>query len=137
MIALAFLSFAALVGLALGSPIANATSLVARQVYTGDATYYAPGLGACGETDGPNDFIAAASYILFDSYPGAGPNPNLNPICGRSITANANGNTVSVRITDRCAGCQGEGDLDFSPAAFQQLAPLSVGRIHGMTWSFN
>ena len=49
----------------------------------------------------------------------------------------ANGNSVTVKITDRCAGCQGQGDLDFSPAAFQQLAPLSVGRIHGMTWSFN
>ncbi len=33
------------------------------------ATFYSPGLGACGQTNGPNDFIAAASYKLFDSFP--------------------------------------------------------------------
>jgi hypothetical protein len=33
--------------------------------------------------------------------------------------------------TDRC----NETDLDFSPAAFSQLADLSVGRLSDMTWS--
>lgn len=88
-------------------------------------------------TNGPNDFIAAASHELYDTFPGATANPNDNPICGRTVTAHADGNSVTVKIMDRCAGCSGEGDLDFSPIAFEQLAPLSVGRIPGMTWSFD
>jgi len=141
MLAFKLLPFVALATSVWGSPIdnVNGTSLEARagRTYTGDATFYSPGLGACGQTNGPNDFIAAASYKLFDSFPGATANPNNNPICGKSLTAKVNGKSVTVRITDRCAGCQGEGDLDFTPAAFQKLAPLSVGRIHGMKWSFN
>ncbi|KLO11971.1 plant expansin [Schizopora paradoxa] len=114
-----------------------ARASVLTETHTGDATFFEPGLGACGKTNGPNDLIAAASHELFDTFPGATANPNNNPICGRSVTAHANGKSVTVKIVDRCAGCSGEGDLDFSPAAFEHLAALSVGRIHGMTWKFN
>ena len=52
-------------------------------------TFYATGLGACGITNNDGDYIAAASHILYDSFPGyAGGNPNNNPICGRYATAN-------------------------------------------------
>ncbi|KLO16799.1 barwin-like endoglucanase, partial [Schizopora paradoxa] len=103
------------------------------------ATFYAPGLGACGKTNTNTDFIAAAAHELFDSFPGFTDtaNPNSNPICGRSVTASVNGKQVTVQIMDRCAGCDLEGSLDFSPSAFQQLADESVGRVHGMTWHFN
>ncbi|KLO11969.1 hypothetical protein SCHPADRAFT_941616 [Schizopora paradoxa] len=137
------LAVVALATAALGSPapIYNGTDIAARQLagqrFTGDATFFEPGLGACGITNGPNDFIAAASHQMFDTFPGATANPNNNPICGKSVTASVNGHSVTVTITDRCAGCGGLGDLDFSPAAFQQLAPLSVGRIPGMTYVFN
>lgn len=57
-----------------------------------------------------------------------------NPICNLPITATYNGVSVSVTITDRCAGCAGAYDLDFSPAAFSVLADESVGRIHGVSW---
>ncbi|KLO17238.1 hypothetical protein SCHPADRAFT_900861 [Schizopora paradoxa] len=45
--------------------------------------------------------------------------------------------SVTVVITDRCGDCDGLGDLVFSPQAFMQLAQLEVGRIQGMTWSFD
>jgi expansin (peptidoglycan-binding protein) len=45
------------------------------------------------------------------------------------------GKSVTITVTDRCESC-GDTDLDFSPAAFAQLADLSVGRIDGMTWSW-
>ena len=71
-----------------------ATSAVA---FTGDLTYYSPGLGACGITNNDGDYIAAASHILYDSFPGyAGGNPNNNPVCGRSLTATCSSFTVSV-----------------------------------------
>ncbi|EKM53490.1 uncharacterized protein PHACADRAFT_211183 [Phanerochaete carnosa HHB-10118-sp] len=105
--------------------------------HSGDGTYYATGLGACGIYNVDTDYIAAASHILYDSFPGyAGGNPNDNPICGRKVTAHYNGESVTVAITDRCEACA-EWDLDFSPSAFSQLADQSVGRIHGVTWTFD
>jgi hypothetical protein len=36
-------------------------------------------MGACGIVSNDNSMIAAASHLLFDSFPGATANPNLNP----------------------------------------------------------
>lgn len=44
--------------------------------------------------------------------------------------------STTVTIVDRCGGCLGPTDLDLSPTAFQDLAPLSVGRLK-MTWTLN
>jgi hypothetical protein len=43
------------------------------------------------------------------------------------------GNSVNAQIVDTCTSC-GEFDLNFSPAAFSELAKLSVGRIRGVSW---
>lgn len=63
------------------------------------------------------------------------------------------GKTVKVKVVDRCTSCS-ETSLDFvrfplrfiatialiplkslqSPSAFQVLAPLSKGRLHGVKW---
>ncbi|KZT36748.1 hypothetical protein SISSUDRAFT_1034640 [Sistotremastrum suecicum HHB10207 ss-3] len=104
---------------------------------TGQGTFYTPGLGACGVTNTEADLIVAISQSLFQNFPGFnGGNPNANPVCGKSITANFQGKSVTVTVTDACVGCAAT-DLDFSPAAFDELADPSVGRISGMTWSFN
>ncbi|KAG8697102.1 hypothetical protein FRC09_008069 [Ceratobasidium sp. 395] len=105
--------------------------------HTGQATFYGTGLGACGITNKDTDYIAAVSHLLFDSFPGyGGGNPNANPICNKKVTAHYQGKSVTVVITDRCVGCA-FGDLDFSPAAFDNLADQALGRLDGMTWSFN
>jgi len=105
--------------------------------HTGDATFYATGLGSCGIVNTDTDFIAAASHILYDEFPGySGGNPNNNPICGMKATATYQGKQVTITITDRCAACA-EFDLDFSPAAFNTLADPSLGRLHGMQWKFD
>ncbi|EDR15021.1 expansin family protein [Laccaria bicolor S238N-H82] len=102
---------------------------------TGQGTFYATGLGSCGITNKDTDYIAAVSHLLYDQgY--AGVNPNNNPICGRTVTATYQGKSVTVAVTDRCEGCA-ITDLDFSPSAFNQLADFSVGRISGMTWTWN
>ncbi|KAJ8521431.1 hypothetical protein ONZ45_g1839 [Pleurotus djamor] len=79
--------------------------------------------------------IAAISMLMFDAVPGAGPNPNKNPICGQRVRATYKGKSVEVRITDRCVGCA-PTDLDFSPAAFNKLADFALGRIDGVQWHF-
>ncbi|KAF9521085.1 hypothetical protein BS47DRAFT_1286414, partial [Hydnum rufescens UP504] len=94
------------------------------------------GLGACGKTHRDGDFIAAIDKSLFDTYPGAGPNPNKNPVCGKKVTATHKGKSVTVTVVDRCgAGCK-KYDLDLSPAAFRKLAPHDAGRIP-ITWTWH
>lgn len=103
---------------------------------SGDGTFFAPGLGACGITNSGTDMIAAISHQVFDGYPGATANPNDNPICGKKVTAHYQGKSVTVTITDRCAGCLGSTDLDFAPSAFDVLADADLGRI-GITWDWD
>ncbi|KAG8898579.1 hypothetical protein FRC00_002621 [Tulasnella sp. 408] len=105
------------------------------KTYTGDATFYETGLNACGTVDKPTDMIAAIAWQNFDSYPGANGNSNENPICGKQVEACWQDNCVTVRIHDRCGGCQAN-DLDFSPAAFKKLADLDLGRLKGMKWRY-
>ncbi|EIW81868.1 plant expansin [Coniophora puteana RWD-64-598 SS2] len=120
---------------------ASAAVIEKRQSYltgtqTGEGTSYAVGTGACGVHNVPSDLIVAVSQQLFDTYPGyKGGNPNNNPVCGKKIKANYQGKSVTVTVEDRCTGCA-LTDLDFSTGAFEQLAPLSVGRLHGMTWTW-
>ncbi|KNZ55742.1 uncharacterized protein VP01_2597g2 [Puccinia sorghi] len=101
----------------------------------GDATYYGTGMGACGIVSNDNSMIAAASRLLFDSFPGATANPNLNPICGRKVRATYEGRSVEVEIVDRCEACAMH-DLDFSPAAYDKLGAKELGRLHGMAWEW-
>ncbi|KXN85759.1 Papain inhibitor [Leucoagaricus sp. SymC.cos] len=91
---------------------------------TGDATYFFPGLGACGLQNGNQDLIVALNPA---DYAG-GAN------CGRSIVVNYQGKSVITKVVDLCPGC-GAGGVDLSPAAFQQLASLDLGRIQ-VNWNF-
>jgi len=106
--------------------------------FSGDMTWFATGLGACGITNTDTDMICAVSHVLFDSWIGANPdNPNTNPICGKKISLTVPGASepITVTVVDRCTGCACE-DLDLTPTAFGKLAPTSVGRVHGMTWNW-
>ncbi|KAF8606405.1 hypothetical protein BDV93DRAFT_344537 [Ceratobasidium sp. AG-I] len=97
------------------------------------------GLGACGWTNSDTEWVVAISHELYDNWPGyTGGNPNNNPVCTTPHTADITygGKTIRVGIVDRCEGCA-LWDLDLSPSAFQQFAPLSTGRLFGATWHFN
>ncbi|KAG2735317.1 hypothetical protein G9P44_001531 [Scheffersomyces stipitis] len=101
--------------------------------HAGQGTYYDTGLGACGITNVDTDFIVAVSKDLFDENLTDG-NPNHNPLCGKKIRAFYQGKSVDVAITDRCVGCK-YNDLDFSPAAFETIADIALGRID-ITWEW-
>lgn len=101
--------------------------------FSGDGTYYDTGMGACGITSTDSDFIVAVSKDLFDQYTPNG-NPNHNSLCGKKIEAFYEGKSVEVTVVDRCEGCA-YGSLDFSPAAFRQLADQGLGRIK-ITWNW-
>jgi len=116
--------------------LVGAASAKAVPAKNGDGTYYSTGLGACGIVNRNSDYIVAVSAQLFDTYPGNTPNPNNNPICHKQLTAHYKGKSVTVTVTDRCAGCNGVYDLDLSPSAFSVLADKSLGRIP-ITWNWN
>ncbi|KAF9266664.1 hypothetical protein L218DRAFT_742971 [Marasmius fiardii PR-910] len=110
------------------------SAMAAPTAYTGDVTWYTPGLGACGHVNSAADLIAAVASPIYDTFPGATANPNLNPICSRKATVKYQGKSVTVAIVDKCPGC-GTNGIDLSPAAFSVLAPQSVGRLKGATWT--
>lgn len=77
------------------------------EIYQGDLTYYAPGLGACGITSTDGDDICAVSHIIFDTV-SKGSNPNANPLCGLKIRATRYDQRVNAQrsldltVVDRC-----------------------------------
>ncbi|KAI8978054.1 RlpA-like double-psi beta-barrel-protein domain-containing protein-containing protein [Pilobolus umbonatus] len=111
--------------------VALAVPLEARS-FSGDGTYYNTGIGSCGDTNNDNELVVALNAPQME-YSG---NPNNNPLCGKRIrvTNKANGKSVTVKIVDMCPPCS-YGSVDLSPAAFQQIADLSTGRIK-VQWDF-
>ncbi|KAL2037083.1 hypothetical protein N7G274_010210 [Stereocaulon virgatum] len=127
---------ALVIGLAVGlSKRSNnhQTLPLGSQTYTGDLTYYGPGLGACGVTSGDNDHIVSISHFVFDAV-STGSNPNANPLCGHKLRAVRDGNSIDLTVVDRCVGCK-PTDIDVSPGAFKQLADSNLGRVV-VTWAW-
>jgi len=88
-------------------------------------TNFVDGRGACGATNGPNDFIVALNSAEY----------NGGAHCFQMITIIVNGKTAVAQITDECPGC-GPGGLDLSNGLFEFFAPLDQGEIYG-TWYYN
>ncbi|TDL15730.1 hypothetical protein BD410DRAFT_832470 [Rickenella mellea] len=85
------------------------------------ATWFNPsGVGACGVSENGGEHIAAVS-------------PAFRNLCGALLAVTGNGKCTVAVITDVCPGC-GEFNLDLSPAAFQDLAPLSTGKVE-IVWT--
>ncbi|KAI1429367.1 RlpA-like double-psi beta-barrel-protein domain-containing protein-containing protein [Xylaria sp. FL1777] len=122
------LAIAATAGLVSAAPAA-----LASRSMSGDLTYYAPGLGACGVYNSESDAIVALSWELFDQYTPNG-NPNLNSLCGRKIQISRGGKSAVVTVEDRCTGCQ-LNDLDVPVNVFSKLADPNAGRVQ-MTWNW-
>ncbi|KAL4865494.1 RlpA-like double-psi beta-barrel-protein domain-containing protein-containing protein [Aspergillus spectabilis] len=101
--------------------------------YTGDLTYYDPGLGSCGIESTASERICAVSHVVFDAALISG-NPNENPLCGLKLRIRRGEMSVDVKVVDRCPGCNVD-DLDVSPAVFEELGELAEGRVL-VDWSW-
>lgn len=96
------------------------------QTFQGEGTYYdADGSGNCSFPATPADLLVAAMNDT--DYAGSA-------ACGACIRATGPGGEVTVRIVDRCPECP-QGDVDFSPEAFEQIAELAAGRVD-ITWEW-
>ncbi|EPQ29646.1 uncharacterized protein PFL1_02866 [Pseudozyma flocculosa PF-1] len=88
-----------------------------KRAYSGTATYYAAGLGACGGTNSGSDFIVALNAPTWGTSDG-----QRSSHCDQQvvITNNKNGNTQTATVVDLCPGC-GYGSLDMSTGLFAAL----------------
>ncbi|PPR05766.1 hypothetical protein CVT24_006832 [Panaeolus cyanescens] len=95
--------------------------------FTGKVHHYmVPSIpGACGFTNTNAERVAA----LPTGHLAGGAN------CGRNIQVTYGGASVVAKVVEYCSAC-GTNDIDLSQVAFQVLAPLSVGVIHGVNWNF-
>lgn len=95
-----------------------------RATHSGEGTYYdADGSGNCSFDPSPGDLLVAALNT---------PDYHGSLLCGATIQVTGPNGSVTVRVVDRCPECPA-GDVDMSPQAFQQIAPLVAGRVP-ITW---
>ncbi|RWA07987.1 hypothetical protein EKO27_g7115 [Xylaria grammica] len=110
-------------GSALAAPLASNGLAERSQTFTGDITYYQPGLGACGQTNSDSENVVAMSPSEFQGN------------CGKTITITKDGKTATAKVVDKCPSCA-SGSIDVSSTVFQSLVDLAVGRTT-VTWSFD
>ncbi|EIM85072.1 riboflavin-aldehyde forming enzyme [Stereum hirsutum FP-91666 SS1] len=91
---------------------------------SGRGTFFAVGLGACGNTNSDSDHIVALATADYDN----------GAHCGKKISITANGKTSTATVEDECPGCS-SGDLDMSPSLFDKFANEDVGVVK-VTWKY-
>jgi len=103
-----------------------AVSCTAEPEHTGEGTYYdADGSGNCSFDPSPDDLMVGAMNEI--DYAGS-------VVCGACAHIDGPNGAVDVRVVDRCPECP-QGDIDLSPQAFEQIAPLVQGRVP-IRWRF-
>ncbi|CDR98918.1 hypothetical protein [Sporisorium scitamineum] len=107
---------------------AGPTSLSRRgPTYSGRATFYAAGLGACGNYNSGSDFIVALNAAQYGNM------GQRSSWCGKTIAITYNGNTQYAAVQDACPSCP-YGGLDMSEGLFKAFASPSVGVFY-MSWT--
>ncbi|MFJ7206518.1 RlpA-like double-psi beta-barrel domain-containing protein [Streptomyces sp. NPDC098789] len=109
------------------SPAPTKSTKPPTQKFSGKASTYQPGMGACGQYIAPGDLVAAIDPSLFGAgYPG--------PNCGKKIVVTYKGKSVTLTVLDEAPGA-GRGGLDLTPGAFRALSSRDEGQID-VTWHF-
>jgi hypothetical protein len=90
--------------------------------HTGDLTYYALGMGACGWDDSGKD---QTENIVAISYAVMGEQSNGNPMCGKTISISYGGKTITATIRDKCMGCAPD-DIDGMSPLTHSLTQLPL-----------
>ncbi|KAI9476120.1 MAG: RlpA-like double-psi beta-barrel-protein domain-containing protein-containing protein [Benjaminiella poitrasii] len=90
--------------------------------YSGQATFFTPNQGACGDWNDNDDYIAALSGSLYGSY------SKKSSYCGKKVKVvnKANGKSVTVTVKDACESCD-KTHIDLSPAAFGEIGDYDTG----------
>ncbi|MET8542670.1 RlpA-like double-psi beta-barrel domain-containing protein [Kitasatospora sp. NPDC004799] len=89
--------------------------------FSGRATYYAPGMGACGWVSTPDQNIVALDSSTFTTA-----------LCGRKLTVTYKKKSITVTVVDESPIAPRHG-LDLSEGAFKRLASTDDDHIY-VTW---
>lgn len=102
----------------------------------GDITWFdtSVGPGSCGWQNSNSDWVVALPVDMMDAQGVS--NPNDNPLCGKTITINYNGQTAQATVVDTCEGCVGES-IDLTEGFFTYFGSDGTGRISGVEWYFD
>ncbi|GAA5862270.1 hypothetical protein JCM3774_004843 [Rhodotorula dairenensis] len=98
-----------------------------KRDYNGRATFFDPGLGACGGYSSAGDFMVAMNQAQYGDL-GA-----VSSWCFQTITISYGGKTAQAKVMDACPGCP-YGGLDMSPSLFNYFSNPDAGVIY-VSWS--
>uniref|UniRef100_A0A0S1MIW2 RlpA-like protein double-psi beta-barrel domain-containing protein n=1 Tax=Phakopsora pachyrhizi TaxID=170000 RepID=A0A0S1MIW2_PHAPC len=115
LVSLCFLSVS---GLPTTSPATPQKAQPIQKRYSGKATWFIPDTGACGDKNSESDYIVAMNQAQYNG--GSNCHKTVN------IKNQANGKSVTAKVTDKCPGCS-YGSLDLSPSTFKALGSLDTG----------
>ncbi|KAF8831478.1 hypothetical protein HHX47_DHR1000570 [Lentinula edodes] len=100
-------------------------------------TYYADGLGACGQTNQPGDFQYNGGQYCFQmiTITVGGKTTQAQIMDEVGIESTRRPSVTHVSASTQCPGCP-YGGLDFSEGLFQYFASLDEGVLTG-SWNFD
>ncbi|KAI0267243.1 RlpA-like double-psi beta-barrel-protein domain-containing protein-containing protein [Russula aff. rugulosa BPL654] len=129
-LALILFSFSSLVFPILAVPMPapiEINGLAQRNInsFSGTATRYTSGPGACGNTNSADQPVVAIPTGIFSN----------RAHCNQQVTITYAGKSVQATVVDECQHC-GAQDIEISPVAFQQLTGQNGG-VANVTWGFN
>ncbi|KAI0718966.1 RlpA-like double-psi beta-barrel-protein domain-containing protein-containing protein [Cerioporus squamosus] len=113
-------------GVAIAFALTMAGLMANVRAIEGSATFFTPGLGACGVHSGENDMVVAVSTQIYEH--GRHCKERMR------VTNKENNKSVEVTVLDECVGCNST-HIDLGTAAFEKLADVDLGLI-AVTWEF-
>ncbi|KAF9561902.1 hypothetical protein CPC08DRAFT_707080 [Agrocybe pediades] len=110
-----------------------AVSSLAQTIH-GNLFLFVPDLGACGVTNTSEQVVASVPSKVFSSFPGAGANPNKNPICHHSVFIKFGSTNLTVPVVDYYVD-KSTTNVGLSRAGFVKFADVNDGIVHNVSWS--
>ncbi|KAI7904284.1 RlpA-like double-psi beta-barrel-protein domain-containing protein-containing protein [Cokeromyces recurvatus] len=112
---------ALLITLVTAAPVDTLEKRKSGKVYEGTATWYKPETegGTKGACNGKK--ISSKDYIVALNHKQYGNMDKNSAWCGKKISITGPRGTTTATIQDACPGC-GYGDLDLTPAVFEEVA---------------
>ncbi|CAF1106748.1 unnamed protein product [Rotaria sordida] len=105
----------------------NPSLLSNDYVYSGETTYYDPGLSVCSISSGDNELVCGIADSFYDTQTINGALIN-NKFYDRQISVTGPTDTVIITIGNRCSSCK-DDDLDLSRPAFNQIGDPINGHV--------
>ncbi|KAF8908021.1 hypothetical protein CPB85DRAFT_1436282 [Mucidula mucida] len=111
----------------LAAPV-HSEAQVQKRTFSGEATYFVVGLGACGDTSVSTDYVVALASADYGD----------GEYCDQTvvITDTSSGTSTTATVKDKCPSCA-SGDLDMSEGLFDFFKGSTEDGVFDITWEFS